>query len=175
MTKSIILGGGWCTEAIFQRVKGVIEVNSGYCGGVVENPSYEQVGSGTTDYVEVVNVDYDDSIISLETIFEIFLKTHDPTTINRQGSDVGTQYRSVIFTKDEQEKALARKVIEKVESEKVYPDPIVTTVEGFTNFYIAEEYHQDYYKLNSNQPYCKIVIDPKIKKFLDQFKEIATV
>ncbi len=175
MTKSIILGGGcfWCTEAIFERVNGVLEVNSGYCGGVEENPSYEDVGSGSTDYVEVVLVDYDDSIITLESVFEIFLKTHDPTTMNRQGSDVGTQYRSVIFTNDEQEMTLARKVIEKIESEKVYPDQIVTTVEKYSNFYIAEEYHQDYYKLNGNQPYCKIVIDPKIKKFLDQFKAVA--
>ncbi len=173
MTKSIVLGGGcfWCTEAVFQRVKGVTSVQSGYCGGVEDNPTYEQVASGLTDYVESVKVEYDDSVINLETIFEIFLKTHDPTTLNRQGNDLGTQYRSVIFTNDAEEMSLATKVIERVDGEKIYPDPIVTTVDKFEKFYPAEEYHEDYYNQNRNQPYCRIVIDPKIRKFLDQFKD----
>jgi peptide-methionine (S)-S-oxide reductase len=175
MTKSIVLGGGcfWCTEAVFQRVKGVTKVESGYAGGNVSSPSYEQVVLEDTGHVEVVKVDYDDSVITLSNIIEIFLKTHDPTTLNRQGNDVGPQYRSVIFVSNEEETNIANEVIKKVSDEEVYKDPIVTSVETLDTFYPAEEYHQNYFNQNSNQSYCRIVIDPKVKKFLDQFKEFS--
>jgi peptide-methionine (S)-S-oxide reductase len=175
MTKSIVLGGGcfWCTEAVFQRVKGVTKVESGYAGGNVSSPSYEQVVLEDTGHAEVVKVDYDDSVITLSNIIEIFLKTHDPTTLNRQGNDVGPQYRSVIFVSNEEETNIANEVIKKVSDEEVYKDPIVTSVETLDTFYPAEEYHQNYFNQNSNQSYCRIVIDPKVKKFLDQFKEFS--
>jgi methionine-S-sulfoxide reductase len=173
MAKSIVLGGGcfWCTEAIFQRVKGVTKVQSGYSGGNIDNPSYEQVILDTTGHTEVVRVDYNEEIISLNDILEIFLKTHDPTTLNRQGNDVGYQYRSVIFVNDESEMNIAKEVIEKVSNEGVYSDPIVTSVEMLENFYPAEGYHQNYFNQNSNQSYCRVVIDPKVRKFLDTFKD----
>jgi methionine-S-sulfoxide reductase len=173
MVKSIVLGGGcfWCTEAIFQRVKGVLKVQSGYSGGNIANPGYEEVLTGTTGHTEVVKVDYEDSVIELKDILEIFLKTHDPTTLNRQGNDVGYQYRSVIFVENDMEKNIAGEVISKVSSEEIYSDPIVTTVEDLENFYPAEGYHQNYFNQNSNQSYCKVVIDPKVRKFLDTFKD----
>lgn len=175
MIQSIVLGGGcfWCTEAIFQRVKGVISVQSGYSGGTVESPSYEQVVSGNTGHTEVVKVEYEESEISLLNILEIFLKTHDPTTLNRQGNDIGFQYRSVIFVNSDEEAIIARELIHKLNAEKFYEDPIVTAVEMLSNFYKAENYHQDYFKQNSNQSYCRVVIDPKVKKFLEQFKDKA--
>lgn len=175
MIQSIVLGGGcfWCTEAIFQRVKGVVSVQSGYSGGTVEDPSYEQVVSGNTGHTEVVKVEYEESEISLLNILEIFLKTHDPTTLNRQGNDIGFQYRSVIFVNTDEEAIIARELIHKLNAEKIYKDPIVTAVEMLSNFYKAENYHQDYFNQNSNQSYCRVVIDPKVKKFLEQFKDKA--
>lgn len=175
MSKSIVLGGGcfWCTEAVFQRVNGVTKVQSGYSGGHLANPSYEQVVTGTTGHTEVVKVEYNESVISLQEILEIFLMTHDPTTLNRQGNDVGFQYRSVIFVNSEEEMNIAKQMILKVSGEGIYSDPILTAVELLENFYLAEDYHQNYFNENSNQSYCRVVIAPKIKQFLDRFKDKA--
>lgn len=174
MNKSIILGGGcfWCTEAIFKRVKGVHKVTSGYSGGS-ETPTYELVSTGTSGHAEVIKVEYDGSIISLEEILEIFLKTHDPTTPNRQGNDVGPQYRSVIFVNNAEEIDIAKKVISKIESEEYYDNPIVTEVALLDKFYEAENFHRDFYTNNPNYGYCKVIVDPKIKRFLTIFKDKA--
>lgn len=161
----------WCSEAVFQRLKGVIKVESGYSGGRRENPSYEQVCSGATGHAEVVQVTYDPEIISFEELLEVFWKTHDPTTLNRQGADVGTQYRSVIFYYDDEQKNLAEKYKRKLDEAGIYENPIVTEISPLINFYKAEEYHQDYYNNNSSQPYCSFVITPKLEKFKKVFKE----
>lgn len=171
----ITLGGGcfWCTEAVFKRVKGVESVESGYSGGKKDNPDYHEVSKGETGHAEVVQVKYDEEVISTKDILEIFFKTHDPTTLNRQGNDVGTQYRSVVFYHNEDQKKLAGEVISEVNAEKYYENYIVTEVLPFKEFYKAEVYHQNYYELNKNQPYCRVVIDPKITKFLEKFKDIV--
>lgn len=171
--KTATFGSGcfWCTEAVFQRLKGVIKVESGYSGGRRENPSYEQVCSGATGHAEVVQVTYDPEIISFEELLEVFWKTHDPTTLNRQGADVGTQYRSVIFYHDDEQKNLAEKYKRKLDEAGIYENPIVTEISPLINFYKAEEYHQDYYNNNSSQPYCSFVITPKLEKFKNVFKE----
>ncbi len=160
----------WCSEAIFQRLKGVVKVESGFAGGKVANPTYKEVCTGLTGHAEVSQITYDPSIISYEELLEVFWKTHDPTTLNRQGNDVGTQYRSVIFYNNEKQKELAEKYKKELNDAGVYPDPVVTAIEPFTNFYKAEDYHQDYFNENGNQPYCRLVILPKVEKFEQVFK-----
>ena len=166
-------GGGcfWCVEAIFERVNGVHSAESGYAGGHVKNPDYKQVTSGTTGHAEVVQITFDPSVISYKELLEIFFKTHDPTTLNRQGADVGTQYRSIVLYHSEGQRELAAKVIKKLEEERIWNDPIVTTVEPFEAIYSAERYHQEYYENNPNQGYCRMVINPKVEKFEKIFKE----
>jgi peptide-methionine (S)-S-oxide reductase len=157
-------GGGcfWCVEAVFERLPGVKSVVAGYAGGHKENPTYEEVCAGTTGHAEVAQITYDPSTISYEALLELFWKAHDPTTLNRQGADVGTQYRSVIFYHDVTQKAVAEQA--KREAQQHFNDPIVTQLEPLRKFYEAEDYHQDYYKNNSNAPYCVFVIKPKLKK-----------
>lgn len=165
MTKKVILGGGcfWCTEAIFQELEGIISVSSGYSGGNIKNPAYREVCSGRTGHAEVVEITFDDEKISLLNILIIHLTTHDPTTKDRQGADRGTQYRSIIFYADENEKAIAEQAIAEVQP--VYNDDIVTELSESALFYWAEPEHQDYYKNNSDAGYCQAVINPKLNKF----------
>jgi peptide-methionine (S)-S-oxide reductase len=161
----------WCTEAIFERLNGVVKVESGYSGGKVKNPTYEEVCTGTTGHAEVTQITYDPSIISFDELLEVFWKTHDPTTLNRQGNDVGTQYRSVIFYHNEEQKELAENYKAELDKSGVWDNPIVTEISPFTNFYSAEKYHQDYYNNNPNQGYCTFVITPKVEKFEKVFKD----
>jgi peptide-methionine (S)-S-oxide reductase len=161
----------WCTEAIFERLNGVVDVESGYSGGKVANPTYEEVCTGTTGYAEVTQITYDSSIVSYDELLEVFWKTHDPTTLNRQGNDVGTQYRSVIFYHNEEQKKLAEKYKDELNKSGAWEKPIVTEISLYTNFYSAEGYHQDYYANNPNQGYCSFVIAPKVEKFEKVFKE----
>ncbi len=170
-TATFANGCFWCTEAIFKRIKGVESVMSGYSGGTIENPTYEQVSSESTGHAESVQITFDPKIISYETIVDVFFATHDPTTLNRQGNDVGTQYRSAIFYHNEEQKKLAEKAIEKLEKSGKYHDPIVTKIEKFTKFYPAEEYHKEYYDSHRSAPYCMVIIDPKIRKLMENFKE----
>ena len=167
------LGAGcfWCVEAIFQDVRGVERVVSGYAGGSVANPTYQQVCAGQTGHAEVAQITFDPSVISYDDILYIFWRTHDPTTLNRQGADVGTQYRSVIFYHSKEQKAIAEQSKRDAEAAKVWPKPIVTEIAPLTNFYPAEAYHQNYFRLNPNQPYCRAVIDPKVQKFRKTFQE----
>jgi peptide-methionine (S)-S-oxide reductase len=171
--ETITIGGGcyWCVEAVYENLHGVQSVVSGFAGGKTANPSYEEVSSGRTGYAEVVQVTYDKTITNLDEIFRVFFTVHDPTTLNRQGADVGTQYRSVIFFKDETQKVAAQNIIAALKKAKVYDSPIVTTLEPFTQFYKAENYHQNYYQNNKNQPYCQMVIQPKLAKFEKVFKD----
>lgn len=171
--KIATLGSGcfWCTQAIFQNVKGVTKVESGYSGGTVPNPSYEAVVTGKTGHAEVVQITYDPIIISFEELLEIFFKTHDPTTLNRQGADIGTQYRSVIFYHDDEQKEIAEKVKKVFDTLKIWDNPIVTEISQFKKFYVAEDYHQNYYDNNPNQPYCNFVITQKLEKFKKEFRE----
>lgn len=161
----------WCTEAIFQRLNGVVKVVSGYSGGSVANPTYEEVCTGTTGHAEACQVIYDSSKISFDELLQVFWKTHDPTTLNRQGNDVGTQYRSVIFYHNNLQKERAEYYKEELNKSGAWDKPIVTAVEPFTNFYSAENYHQDYYNNNPNQMYCRYVIQPKVEKFEKVFKD----
>ncbi|QDW23140.1 peptide-methionine (S)-S-oxide reductase MsrA [Flavobacterium sp. KBS0721] len=167
------LGGGcyWCVEAVYENLDGVKSVVSGFSGGKVANPTYEDVCTGTTGHAEVVQVTYDKTKTDINEIFQVFFTVHDPTTLNRQGADVGTQYRSVIFYKTEEQKKAAQSIIAELNKAKVYNSPIVTKVEPFKVFYKAEDYHQNYYANNKNQPYCKMVIQPKIEKFEKVFKD----
>ena len=171
--ETIILGGGcyWCVEAVYENLQGVEKVVSGFAGGKVENPSYEEVCTGRTGAAEVVQITYDKTKTNLDEIFKVFFTVHDPTTLNRQGADVGTQYRSVIFYKNEEQKKAAESIIEELNNAKVYSSIIVTTLEPFKTFYKAEDYHQNYYQNNKNQPYCEMVIQPKIEKFEKIFKD----
>lgn len=171
--ETAILANGcfWCTEAIFQRLDGVESVRSGYTGGHVINPAYREVTSGRTGHAEGIEIVFDTEKISFEEILEVFFSTHDPTTLNRQGYDVGTQYRSGIFYKSEMQKAIAEAFIKALDDAKVFKNPIVTEVTEFKNFFVADEYHQNYYNNNRNQPYCKAVINPKLEKFLKDHKE----
>ncbi len=171
--KIATLGSGcfWCTQAIFQNVKGVTKVESGYSGGTVPNPSYEAVVTGKTGHAEVVQITYDPIIISFEELLEIFFKTHDPTTLNRQGADIGTQYRSVIFYLDDEQKEIAEKVKKVFDTLKIWDNPIVTEISQFKKFYVAEDYHQNYYDNNPTQPYCNFVITQKLEKFKKEFRE----
>lgn len=172
MTQFATLAGGcfWCTEAIFKRLKGVISVTSGYAGGKGENPTYEEVSTGDTGFVESIQLKFDPKIISFEHLLDIFWAVHDPTTLNRQGPDIGTQYRSVIFYHNDKQKNLALKSKKRMERSGELRDKIVTEILPFKNFYTAEEYHQNYYDRNKNvNSYCSLVIDPKIQKLLDKF------
>ncbi len=161
----------WCTEAVFERLEGVESVVSGYAGGAVENPTYKQVTSGNTGHAEVTQIMFDPNVITFAELLEVFWKTHDPTTLNRQGADVGTQYRSVIFYHNEKQKELAEKYKKELDESGAFGDPIVTEISAFTNYYPAEDYHQDYYDENPAQPYCSFVIAPKIEKFEKVFKD----
>jgi len=169
----ITLGAGcfWCTEAVFQRLKGVKKVVSGYSGGFIVEPSYREICNGTTGHAEVIQVYYDPKTISLEEILEVFWMTHDPTTLNRQGADVGPQYRSAIFYTNDRDADLASTLKLKMNTEKVFPAPIVTEITAFANFYPAENYHQDYYNLNGSQPYCQFVVKPKVDKLQKFFSD----
>jgi len=168
-----ILGGGcfWCLEAVFDRLRGVKSVESGYAGGRVDNPTYQQVCNGNTGHAEVVRVTFDPAEITFRDLLEVFFEIHDPTTLNRQGNDVGEQYRSVIFYTSEEQKAEAKKVMADLAAAKKYPEGIVTTLEPATKFYVAEDYHQEYYENNRSQPYCMFVVSPKVKKFEKVFPE----
>jgi peptide-methionine (S)-S-oxide reductase len=167
------LGGGcfWCTEAVYLELKGITDVKPGYSGGHVKNPSYSQVVEGNTGHAEVVQVTFDPDVVSFSEILEVFFLTHDPTTLNRQGNDVGPQYRSAVFYHSEKQKQVAEKVIQLFEEEKVYNKPIVTEVTAFDTFYVAEDYHINYYARNKNQGYCQFIIAPKLEKFRKVFKE----
>jgi peptide-methionine (S)-S-oxide reductase len=160
----------WCVEAVFQQLRGVERVVSGYAGGKVEKPTYRQVCTGTTGYAEAVQITFDPEAISYEDLLEVFWRTHDPTTLNRQGADVGTQYRSAIFYHDDSQRAAAEKSKRAAEAAGLWADPIVTEIVPFTNFYEAEDYHQNYYRTNPDQTYCRLVIDPKIRKFHKEFQ-----
>ncbi len=161
----------WCTEALFQELKGVYKVTSGYSGGTVPNPSYEDVCTGTTGHAECLQIEYDPKVISFDELLEVFWEAHDPTTLNRQGNDVGTQYRSVIFYHNAEQKQKAEEYKAKLDKSGAYPNPIVTEITPFSHFYAAENYHQDYYRLHGNQPYCSFVIRPKVEKFEKVFKD----
>ncbi len=170
-----VFGGGcfWCTEAIFARVRGVLSVTSGYAGGTVDNPNYEEVSTSTTGHAEVIKLEFDPKVISYAELLDIFWHVHDPTTLNQQGADMGTQYRSIILTtSDEQRKqALASK--EALDASHEYKNPIVTNIRPLDKFYTAEEYHKNYFEKHESQPYCELVIAPKIKKFLEKYGDKA--
>jgi peptide-methionine (S)-S-oxide reductase len=171
---TLAAGCFWCTEAAFSIIKGVERIEPGYTGGIVANPSYEEVSTGTTGYAEAAQIFFDPKIISYKEILEIFFTIHDPTSLNRQGADVGTQYRSAIFYRNPEQKATAEKLIEELSKEEIWNNPIVTAVEPLKVFYNAETYHKDYYKKHPKEPYCQAVIAPKIAKlqahFIDKIK-----
>ena len=166
-------GGGcfWCTEAVFERVKGVHDVVSGYAGGHVENPSYREVTTGDTGHAEVIQVTYNPEEVNYEDLLEIFFRTHNPTTLNRQGADVGPQYRSIVLPSNEEQREIAESVKSELDNADIWDDPIVTEIQPLDTFYVAEDYHQDYYENNSNQMYCQVVIVPKLEKFEKLFKD----
>lgn len=167
------LGGGcfWCTEAVYLELIGVADVKPGYSGGHIKNPSYKEVCTGRTGHAEVVQITFDPEKVSFSEILEVFFMTHDPTTLNRQGNDVGTQYRSAVFYHNEEQKKVAEDIIKEFGKEKVYDDPIVTEVTPFDKFYVAEDYHFNYFEKNKNQPYCQFVVAPKVEKFKKIFKD----
>ncbi len=169
--QTITLGGGcfWCLEAVYDQTKGVHSVESGYSGGHVDNPSYRAVCDGTTGHTEVVQVTFDPEIIPTKDILNIFFTIHDPTTLNRQGGDVGTQYRSAIYYHDDEQKKLAEEAIQEITDAGIWDNPIVTEVTQFDKFYIAADYHQEYFANNPNQPYCRVLITPKVAKFRRKF------
>ena len=163
----------WCTEAIFQRLKGVESVQSGYTGGQIPNPTYEDISTGNSGHAEAVQITFDPTVIRYETLLEVFFKLHDPTTLNQQGADIGTQYRSAVFFHDEEQKKSAEEAIKKVNESHIYSDSVVTEVVPATEFYNAEQYHDNYYNNNKSQGYCSIVIDPKIHKLFKEFKQLV--
>jgi peptide-methionine (S)-S-oxide reductase len=171
ITEIATLGGGcfWCLEAVYEELRGVEKVESGYSGGTVPDPTYRQVCTGTTGHAEVVQVTFDLEVVSFKEILEVFFTIHDPTTLNRQGADVGTQYRSAIFYHDEEQKRVAEEVISELEAAHLWDDPIVTEVKPLDVFYRAEDYHQEYYRNNPEQPYCQVVIAPKVAKFRSKY------
>lgn len=173
MSERAVFGGGcfWCTEAVFGELKGVTKVEPGYSGGTVANPSYEQVCTDRTGHAEVVRVTFDPEIISYRDLLEIFFATHDPTTLNRQGADVGTQYRSAVFFNGEDQRKEAKEMIARLTSDRVFSKPIVTQVVPLQVFYPAEDYHHGYFKNNQSQPYCRTVISPKVAKFRSHYRE----
>jgi peptide methionine sulfoxide reductase msrA/msrB len=170
---TVVLGGGcyWCVEAVYQLLDGVIKVESGFSGGSVKNPSYKEVCTGSTGHAEVVQITYDKTKTSFAEILKVFFTVHDPTTLNRQGGDIGTQYRSVIFYRNEEQKKEAESIVSALNKENVYGKPVVTEISKFDKFYKAEDYHQNYYNQNQEQPYCQMVIQPKIEKFEKLFKD----
>lgn len=178
-TATAVLGGGcfWCLEAVYNELPGVIRVISGYAGGTVPNPSYEQVCSGRTGHAEVVQITFDPSLVSFRELLEVFFTIHDPTTLNRQGADVGTQYRSIILFQSPEQEQTAREVTNEINASGIWREPIVTQVEPLERFYPAEAYHQNYFELNPDQPYCQIVIAPKVararQKYLSRLKQPA--
>lgn len=171
-TDTATFGAGcfWCVEAVFQRLEGVLKVNSGYSGGKIKNPTYREVCSGLTGHAEVCQIVFDKNKISFIELLEVFWKTHDPTTLNRQGADAGTQYRSAIFYHNENQKEDAEKYKSELDKSGAFNNPIVTEISPFTAFYVAEDYHQNYFNLNGNEPYCQFVIQPKVEKFEKVFK-----
>jgi peptide-methionine (S)-S-oxide reductase len=182
-SETLVLGGGcfWCTEAIYEELKGVETVESGYAGGMVANPTYEEVCSGNSGHAEVVKITFNPKEISAKDLLRIFFTVHDPTTLNRQGPDSGTQYRSVIFYSNDKEKALAQEVIDEVTKEKIWPNPIVTTLEPLKNYAKAEDYHQNYFdkyenssdatRSSMNTGYCSLIIEPKVEKFRHKYAD----
>jgi len=170
-TEVATLAGGcfWCIEAVFEQLRGISKVTSGYTGGHVANPTYEAVCTGTTGHAEVTQVTFDPDVVSYRDLLGVFFSLHDPTTVNRQGGDVGTQYRSAIFYHDDEQRRTAEEVIRELEAEHVFDDPIVTTIEPLVAFYPAEEYHREYYRRNPNQPYCRAVIAPKVAKLRTKY------
>lgn len=166
---SLAAGCFWCIEAVFQRLQGVHSVKSGYMGGMTENPSYKEICTGLTGHAEIAQIEYDAHIISFEELLEVFWATHDPTTLNRQGNDVGTQYRSAIFYHNEEQKTIAEKSMK--EAQEDFTNPIVTEISAVSKFYPAENYHDNYYNINPNQPYCRMVVGPKVEKFKAKFKD----
>lgn len=172
-TETAILAGGcfWCIEAVFQQLNGVLSVVSGYTGGSVEDPSYQEVCSGETGHAEAVQITYDPRMISFAELLEVFWRIHDPTTVNRQGADIGSQYRSAIFIHDEQQRQVAEASRQQADAEHIWPDPIVTEIVSAGTFFPAEGYHQDYYRRSNLQPYCRMVIDPKLNKLRRLFAE----
>jgi peptide-methionine (S)-S-oxide reductase len=173
--QTIVLGGGcfWCTEAVFVKVRGVTDVESGYSNGTTLNPSYEQVCTGRTGHNEVVRLEYDPAQISLEQILQIFFIIHDPTTLNRQGNDVGTQYRSGIYWTTPEQQAVAQAMLKRLADEKIFDEPIVTELQPLSNYWPAEDYHQDFFEKNPNQGYCVAVAGPKVAKFRKTFRELS--
>lgn len=173
MVQQATFAGGcfWCTETVFKRVKGVLSVIPGYSGGSIANPSYEQVSSGSTGHAEVVQIEFDPGIVQYKTLVKIFFGTHNPTTLNQQGNDIGEQYRSVIFYHNDEQKCIAQEVIDELRKEKLFNKPIMTVIERYEKFFEAENYHKDYYEKNPEQAYCQAVISPKLKKFKGKFKE----
>lgn len=171
--ETITLAGGcyWCVEAVYENLNGVKSAVSGFAGGTKPNPTYEDVSTGNTGYAEVVQITYDKTVTNLDDIFKVFFTVHDPTTLNRQGADVGTQYRSAVFYKNDEQKKAAQSIINELKKAKVYDKPIVTKLEPLTKFYKAENYHQDYYVNNKTEPYCQMVIQPKMEKFEKVFKD----
>ena len=165
------LGGGcfWCVEAVFEQLIGVEKVESGYSGGTVVDPTYQQVCTGTTGHAEVIQITFDPEVITYEEILRVFFTTHDPTTLNRQGADIGTQYRSAIFYHSDEQKAIAEKVMSEISAAGIWNDPIVTELTPFSTFYRAEDYHQEYFRKNPGQSYCQVVIAPKVAKFRKQY------
>lgn len=170
-TATLASGCFWCLDAIFKRLKGVVSVTPGYSGGTVENPSYQDVCNGTTGHAEAIQITFDPSLISYERLLEIFWHLHDPTTLNQQGNDIGTQYRSAIFYYDKKQKETAEKIKINIKQSGMYKNSIVTEIVPFTNFYKAEDYHLNYYERNKSYPYCQIVIDPKIQKLMTNYKQ----
>ncbi len=171
-----VFGGGcfWCTEAIFQELRGVSVVTSGYAGGAISEPSYEAVSSGKTGHAEVIKIEFDSAVIPYETLLEVFFASHDPTTMNRQGADVGEQYRSIVLYTSDKQKTQAEAYITKLKMSGEFTAPIVTQVGPLEKFFPAEEYHQDYFANNSDQPYCQIIINPKLEKIRHQFSKLLT-
>jgi peptide-methionine (S)-S-oxide reductase len=174
-TKIAVFANGcfWCTEAVFSSLKGVVAVASGYTGGTVPNPTYDLVSGGSTDHAEAIQIEYDPSVISYDDLLAVFFNTHNPTTLNRQGNDVGTQYRSAIFYGDDEQKERALALLKELKDTKAYDTPVVTEVQPLGEFYPAEEYHRDYYALHKDQPYCQIVIAPKLEKLQKQFAQLV--
>jgi methionine-S-sulfoxide reductase len=172
--ETIVFGGGcfWCTEAVFKMLKGVISVESGYAGGQTKNPTYEQICNGDTGHAEVIKIEYDSEVIGLETLLTVFFASHDPTTKNRQGADVGTQYRSIILCDNQQQIEVSKKFIERLNASSQMGAPITTEIEKLEVFYPAEEYHKNYYEQNKTQMYCQVVINPKLKKVQKEFAEL---
>jgi peptide-methionine (S)-S-oxide reductase len=162
----------WCVEAVFQSLKGVAKVESGFSGGTLKSPSYEEVCTGTTGHAEVARITFDPEVISYERLLDVFWHTHDPTTLNRQGADIGTQYRSVIFYYNDEQKRIAEESKKKTDASGLWDDPIVTEIVLFTEFFPAPDYHQDYYNNNSNKPYCSLVIAPKLSKLFKEYKDL---